>query len=179
MKRYWLLLAILASMGMSSCRPLIEDSSAAALKSGNATMLLGGCSREIGMGYDVCQLTRGKPLPKLHFGFLNPAEWMVTDCHGNVFKSGKLDKPGLVELDLSALNLEIQELGVCWLRLEAVELYPSPQDPNQFQRIGLAGGFIIELLAEGYMPVPSDDSVGWCYTIKRTTAGRTTVTRCL
>lgn len=165
-------------IGAGSCQALKVDASPPAFISGQATMILGGCSKAMEMGYEVCQLTRGKPLPILRFGFLNPAEWMVTDCRGNVYKTGKTDKPGPVELDISSLQPDIEKAGVCWLRLESVETYPSPTDPSQPARIQLAGGFIIELLADGYMPIPTDSSVAWCYKIQRTTAGRTTVNKC-
>lgn len=165
-------------VGAASCNPLVEDSSAAALESGQATMVLGGCRRPMGMGYEVCQVTRGTKLPHVQFGFMNPAEWALSDCRGSIWKTGSTDKAATVDVDLTELQDAIDLSRFCWLRLEAVEFYPDPKSEGQMQKIAMAGGFLVEALAPGYMPVPSEDMVAWCYEVRRTTQGRTTVKRC-
>ncbi len=172
-----LMLACIAA-GPFACVPLVEDSSAAALQSGQATMVFGGCNRPMGMGYEVCQLQKGQKLPVLKVGFLNPGEWAVSDCSGGFYKSGATNQPGVVEVDLSGLQSEVDHSGLCWIRLESVEYYPDKDDSSQKHKIAMAGGFLVETLAPGFMPVPSEDMVAWCYQIRRTTKGRTTVTKC-
>lgn len=171
-------LAILVLCGFGSCQPLAEDDSPMALASGQATMLLGGCSKPIGMGYEVCQLTKGQALPELTLGFVNEAEWAVSDCSGGLYKSGVSEKPGIVTVDLSGLQKQAEQRGFCWLRLEAIERYPSPRDNTQKQSYATAGGFIVEFLAPGYQPVPAPSVTGWCFEISRTTKGRTKVEKC-
>jgi hypothetical protein len=168
---YWLL-------GVASCQPKTEDDSELALVAGNATLVLGGCQRPWAMGYEVCQLQQGDKLPSLQMGFMNPGEWAVSDCSGNLFKTGATDKPGVVEVDLSALQMALDRRRVCWLKVEAKEYFQDPKDTSQRRTLALAGGFIVELLAPGYMPIPSEDFTAWCYEIRRTTKGRTSVGKC-
>lgn len=165
-------------VGASSCKPRVEDLAYGALASGNATMVFGGCSRPIAMGYEVCQLRKGQDLPVLQLAFFNPGEWAVSDCKGGFYKSGVANKPGTVEVDLSGLKSEASKYGVCWLRVETTERYPDAKDTSQRRSVPIAGGFIIEFLADGYNPSLPDDSAAWCYEIRRSTKGRTSVRSC-
>lgn len=173
-----LALCALVLTGFGSCQPRALDDSEMALTAGQATMVFSGCTKPIAMGYDVCQLARGQKLPKLELGFINPAEWAVSDCSGGFYKSGSVQQPGIVEVDLSGLQAQADRMGVCWLRLEATERYPHDQDGRQLASYAVAGGFIIEFLAPGYNPVPSQNVTGWCAQINRTSKGRTTVEKC-
>ena len=165
-------------LGAASCKPRVEDAAPVALASGNATMVFGGCSRPLSMGYDVCQLRKGQELPKLEVVFFNPGEWAVSDCTGGFYKSGAVNEPGSVSIDLSGLKAQAARYGVCWLRLETTERYPDAKDESQRRSVPLAGGFIVEFLAEGYNPSLPDDSAAWCYEIRRSTKGRTSVKGC-
>ena len=165
-------------LGIGSCQKNVVDPSELALTSGNATMVFGGCSRPMTMGYDVCQLTRGQKLPTLQLGFFNPGEYAVSDCRGGMYKSAAVEKAGVVDIDLSGIQAQADSAKACWLRIEAVEYYPDSKDPKHKRQIALAGGFIVEFLAPGYMPVPSEDLAAWCYQLSRTTSGRTEVKKC-
>jgi len=165
-------------LGVGTCKPKVEDNSAVALVSYQATMVFGGCSRPMAMGYDVCQLRLGQELPKLNLVFMNPGEWAVSDCAGNFYKSGSAEKPGAVEVDLSGLQAQANKYKVCWLKIETTERYADRNDPSQLRTIPLAGGFIVEFLAEGYNPSLPDDTAAWCYELRRSTKGRTTVKAC-
>lgn len=168
----------LAFLGIGSCQKNVVDASPMALESGQATMVFGGCSRQMAMGYDVCQLLRGQKLPILQLGFLNAGEWAVSDCRGGLYKQGATDKAGMVEVDLSGLQTQAESARACWLRIESVEHYADAKDPSQKHMIALAGGFIVEFLAPGYMPVFASDLDNWCYKVSRTTSGRTLVEPC-
>ena len=161
-----------------SCSPLVIDSAAYALEAGQATMLLGSCQRPIAVGYDACWFERGSVLPKLQLMFMNPAEYAVSDCAYGIYKTGSIDEPGTVEIDLEPLNHQIAMSGFCLLRVEAREFFPDPNDENQMKAIPLAGGWFIEMFEPGYNPTPANAMVGWCYQVKRTTSGRTTVEDC-
>jgi len=178
----WVCFALTAMLpfvlGVASCQPKVEDSGPYALAAGNATMLLGGCERPMEMGYSVCQLQRGQKIPALKIGFTNPGEWAVSDCKGGFYKSGKTDSAGVVEVDLEGLSEQANRNGFCWLRLESTERYPANEDKNQLKSLAMAGGFIIEFLEPGYMPVPAQDVVAWCFKVERTTKGRTLVSKC-
>lgn len=150
-----------------------------AAQAGDATMLLGSsCSRPMTLGYDTCQLQKGQPLPELRLYFFNAAEYAVSDCRFNILKTGSVDKAGEVVIDLSGLNDQVAQSGFCMLRLEAIEKYPSTEDPNQKRQIAFAGGFFIELLDPEYFPVPSDATVSWCYQISGTNKGRRKMSPC-
>ncbi len=180
MKKYISVVALTLPflLGVATCHPKVEDSSEMALVANNATIVLGGCSRPWSMGYEVCQLSQGKPIPKLQIGFMNPGEWAVSNCTGGFYKAGTTPEAGIVEVDLSGLQGEADKYNVCWVRVEAVEYYSDANDKNQKRSIPIAGGFIVEFLAPGYMPVPAEDLVAWCYQVKRTTKGRTELGRC-
>ncbi len=178
MKRLLLGSLVFLLCGFGSCQPRKEDDSQLAIVAGQSTMVFSGCQKQIAMGYDVCQLTRGQKLPILELGFVNRAEFAVSDCLGGFYKAGKADKPGTVKVDLSGLQAQAERSGFCMLRLEAKEFYPSLQDATQEKSYVTAGGFIIEFLASGYNPVPSPATVGWCYKIQRTSKGRTLVEPC-
>jgi len=165
-------------LGVSTCSPLRIDTSVLAAEAGQATMLLGGCQNSIGLGYESCWFERGAKLPPLQLAFMNPAEWAISDCDLGIYQTGKTDSPGVVEIDLERLTWQIMEAGFCILRVEAREYYPDNNDQNQMIEIPLVGGFFIEVFKKGYNPTPSSEMVGWCYEIRRTTSGRTTVGKC-
>lgn len=165
-------------MGAGSCKTIPIDASAFAASAGERTMLLGGCQRPLAKGFDFCQFERGATLPTLSMGFVNPADYAVSDCELGIFKTGSVNFPGTVEIDLAPLSEMINKKGFCILRVEVVERFKDPGDPNQLREIPLVGGFFIEMLQPGYKPIPADDVVAWCFTVKRTTSGRTTVTAC-
>lgn len=175
-----ILTALLALAGLGACaHKLVEDrGSAFALEAGQATMALGGCSRPLRLGYESCQLERGSEMPRLRLAFSGPAEYAVSDCELSIFRQGSVDQAGVVELDLSPISAQIQAAGFCLLKVEALEHYPDPGDPSQRHPIPLAGGFFIETYAPGFLAVPAHQDVAWCYELRRTTKGRTTVEEC-
>ena len=176
-----LLVVICGIVGMGatySCSPLILDNSALALEAGQATMILGSCQRGLSVGYDACWFERGAELPKLQLAFTNPAEYAVSDCQFGIYETGSVSEPGVVEIDLAPLSTQLYEMGFCLLRVEAKEYFPEPNDPNQQREIPLVGGWFREMFDRGYNPTPADPMVAWCYKVRRTTAGRTTVEDC-
>jgi hypothetical protein len=142
-------------------------------------MLLGSsCSRPMALGYDSCQLVEGQGIPNLTLYFLNPAEYAVSDCTLGIHKTGSIDGPGEVQVDLSGLKDQVDKYHFCLLRIEALEKYPDPRDKNQLRQIPFAGGFFIETLDKDYFPVPSEDVISWCFTVKATNKGRRTLEKC-
>lgn len=175
---FWALGIVLVIV--SSCAvQIIEDSSAFALVSGQATMILGSdCSRPMSLGYDVCQIKKSDTVPALHLWFMNPAEYAVSDCGLGLYKTGSTDRAGEVVIDLSALTLQAQTNRFCMLRIEAKERYPNPKDHTQLSEIPFAGGFFIEVLDDNYFPSPSDAVVSWCYKVSSTNKGRRKIEPC-
>lgn len=174
----------LAAVGImltaACCRPLVDDASAFATKSGNSTMLLGSsCKKALELGYGYCPLKVGQAMPPLELFFMNAAEYAVSDCLLGLHKTGSLNVPGTVVIDLSGLTAQIQKNRFCMLRVEAVEKYPDPRDPSQLRQIPLTGGFFIEVLDDGYFPEPSDQEVSWCYKVSGTNKGRRKVEDCV
>lgn len=166
------------ALGATCRHKIIEDSSAFALAAGEPTMILGGCQRPLTKGYDSCQIRENSQLPKLQMAFTSPAEYAISDCRLGIFHTGSVDQPGMVEVDLAPLDAQIKEDGFCILRVEAIERYPDPRDKNQLREIPLAGGWFIEVLDPDYIPSPPDQLVSWCYKVRRTNKGRTTVEDC-
>jgi hypothetical protein len=116
-------------------------------------------------------------LPVLSLYFTNPAEYAIGDCGGGIFHAGS-GGPGLVTVDLSPLSEQANRLGMCLLKVEAMEKYPDNRDSGQFHSIPITGGLFIEMLRPGFQPVPAEPVVGWCYRIGRTTKGRTKIEKC-
>ena len=141
-------------------------------------MLLGGCQRPLAVGYDACWFEKGAKLPPVHMVFTNPAQYAVSDCNLGIYKTGSIDAPGSVDVPLDKLSVQLNAAGFCMLRVDVVEFYPDPGDDNQIRQIPLAGGWFIEMFEKGYMPVPPENLVGWCYIVRRTTAGRTVIAPC-
>lgn len=166
--------------GAAQCRPVPEDrESSFAVKAGQSTVVLGSsCQRGLSLGYGACQLTRGTNLPNLQILFMNDGEYLVSDCQFGILKSGSAKKGELVDVDLAALQSWVDKNSFCLLKVEAVESYPDPGDSNQLRKIPIAGGFFIEALDPGYIPVPTPDLIAWCYQVERTTKGRTVVKGC-
>lgn len=159
-----------------SCAPLVEDSfSAPALAAGNKNVFLGSdaCKIPIEKGYAYCAVTRGSKVPDLKILFLNQGAYGVSDCRLGLFKTGTTKGPEEVKLDLSPLSKQLEEDGFCILKIEAIERYPDPKDPNQFREIPIGGIFFLEALAPGYIPSPPKSAIGWCAKVGRTTKGRT------
>lgn len=176
----FLLLSSVFLLGASSCStgPMAMDGSAYALESGQATMLLGGCTRDLVIGYDACWFEKGATLPKLHMVFTNPAEYAVSDCNLGIYQTGSVAKAGVVDVSLAKLSTQLNETGFCMLRVEVVEYYPDPKDNSQIRQIPMAGGWFIEMFDKGYMAIPPKTLTGWCYIVRRTTAGRTVLAPC-
>lgn len=173
-----------AAVGMvltaASCKhQIIDDASAYALSSGQATMLLGSdCGRPMELGYSSCQLRENEKVPMLTLGFMNAAEYAVSDCSFGIHKTGSIAQAGVVQIDLSGLTDQVQRYKFCLLRIEAIEKYPDPKDPKQVREIPFAGGFFIESLDKGYFPEPNDSVVSWCYKVSGTTKGRRKIEAC-
>lgn len=179
MRKILFLFTIVTCLG-ASCHVVPEDRSAYARGAGESTMAVGStCSRPLEKGFSACQLERGKTLPPLFLAFVNRAEYAVSDCELNLWKTGSIDSPKLIELDLAPLTAQVERNGFCILKIEAIEKFQDPRDKNQFHEIPLSGGFFIEVLEPGYFPVPSPDLNAFCqvYKIERTTKGRTTITQ--
>lgn len=166
----------LLSVAASCKHNIIEDSSAFALKAGQSTIVLGGCQKPMELGFSSCQLVKGKKLPTLELFFMNPASYAVSDCNLNILKTGSIDSPGFVQVDLTPLESQIQTF--CILKVEAVEKYPDTRDPNQLREIPFAGGLFIEFLPEDYFPVPTDKEISWCYKVSGTNKGRRKIEAC-
>lgn len=166
-------------MGASCHTKIIEDSSAGALESGQATMLLGSnCLRPMALGYDSCPIRKGQAVPELRLYFMNPAEYSVSDCHLGVFKTGTMNEAGEAVIDLSGLSDQVHKSGFCLLRIEAIERYVDPRDGMQKRQIPFAGGFFIEVLEPDYFPDPSDEVVSWCFKVSGTNKGRRKIVSC-
>jgi hypothetical protein len=165
-----------------SCRreTVIEDPSPFALESGQSTLLLGSdCSRPMALGYDSCPLRDGEKMPNLRLAFFNAADYAVSDCYLGIHQTGSVSEPGgVVDVDLSGLTEQVQKQKFCLLRIEAIERYPDPKDPNQLRQIPFAGGFFVEVLDKNYFPEPSDSVVSWCFKVSGTNKGRRKIERC-
>lgn len=177
--RFLVLSLCLLSMG-ASCRPAIpEDGGAFASEAGQNTIVLGSCGTNFDLGWGHCLLEKGSSIfPSLRFVMTNPGEWAIGDCQLGIYKTGSVDKPGLVEVDLSGLKSQAEKVGFCILKIEAVERYPDNRDPNQLRSIPLRGGFFLELVNQGYFPTPSADVIAFCTKVKRTSKGRTIIEDC-
>lgn len=180
----FLRLGSLAAVGMvltaASCKhAIVDDASAFAMASGQGTMLLGSdCGRPMELGYSSCQLREKETVPVLTLGFMNAADYAVSDCTLGIHKTGSVAQAGLVQVDLSGLTDQVQKHRFCFLRIEVIEKYPDPKDPKQLREIPIAGGFFLEVLDEGYFPVPNDSVISWCYKISGTTKGRRKIEEC-
>jgi hypothetical protein len=179
-----LIVATTAAVGTllmaAACRPIVEDPSQFAAESRNSTMLLGSsCRKDIELGYGYCPLRENQTMPNLELFFMNAAEYAVSDCELGIHATGGINAAGSVIIDLSDLTAQIQKNHFCLLRVEAVERYPDPKDPTQKREIPLTGGFFIEVLEDGYFPVPTDQVVSWCYKISGTNKGRRKIEDCV
>lgn len=173
------LLLIATLCTAASCKTLPEDKSAFAAVAGQSTIVLGACSSDFKLGWEQCLLERGSStFPTLRFVMTNPGEWAVGDCELGIYRTGAVNQPGLVEVPLDGLRRQAEQNGFCVLKIEAVERYPDPNDSNQLRSIPLRGGFFLELIQPGYMPVPSNDVVAFCVKVGRTTKGRTKIEKC-
>lgn len=164
----------------SSCSTIPNDTSAFARVSGESSVILGSsCYRPLEKGYSSCQLTKGQPLPKLSIAFLNAAEYAVSDCDLNLWKTGSALKGTLVEIDTAELTNQVEKNGFCLLKIEAIEKFEDQRDPSQLRSISMTGGFFIELLDKDYYPDFPSELTAFCYEyrLERTTAGRTKVTQ--
>lgn len=169
------LISAIVILGVLACAPLaVDEYSAFALASGNQNFIFGAsCALPVDVGHQACQITRGSKMPKLTMIFMNEASYAVSDCRMGIFKSGTVEGPSSVVIDLEPLSPQINEDGFCLLKLEAVERYPDPKDKNQFREVPLGGVFFVEALAPGYIAHPPKSAIGWCAKIGRTTKGRT------
>lgn len=173
-------MAAIALMSVAaSCKGhIVEDSSAFAAVVGDSTMALGGCQKPMELGYSGCQLTKDAPIPSLDLFFMNPASYAVSDCRLNIYKSGSVNSAQWVQIDLSGLKSQIDDTGFCLLKIESIEKYPDPRDPNQLREIPVSGGFFIEILPSDYFPEPSDQDISWCYRLSGTNKGRRKIEPC-
>lgn len=140
-------------------------------------MALGGCLKPLTTGWDSCLIEKDGSLPQLRLFFMNPAEYMISDCEFGVFKTGST-KGGEVLVDVSGLNNQVQSKKLCILDVEAIESFPDTKDPSQLHKVPLIGGFYIQVIDKGYMPIPDPNLLAWCKKIKRTTKGRTIIEDC-
>ncbi len=175
-----MILIVLGLLLLTSCKhAIIEDSSAYAVKAGHSTMLLGStCKEPLALGYSSCPVKAGQKLPVLSLFFMNPAEYAVSDCELGVYKTGSINEPGEVKIDLAPLTGQIDQDHFCLLRIEAIERYPDPKDPKQLREIPLAGGFFVEQLDASFFPDPPDNVVSWCFKVKGTNKGRRKIEAC-
>jgi len=172
------LLLCLLSMG-ASCRTVLpEDKSAFAAEAGQNTIVLGACESDFNLGWGHCLLEKGASIPTLRFIMTNPGDWAVGDCQLGIYKTGAINAPGIVEVDLSGITAQAERMGFCILKIEAIERYPDNNDPTQSHQIPLKGGYFIELLDKGYLPTPAKDVIAFCVKVNRTTKGRTTIENC-
>ena len=164
----------------ASCKTLPEDKSAFASAAGESTIVAGACGSEFNKGWPQCLLESGAnfKMPTLRFVMTNPGEWAVGDCELGVFKTGAVEKAGLVEVDLAPLSAQALKDKLCILKIETRERYPDPRDSNQKREIYMRGGFFFEVVEPGYFPTPSNDMVAFCVKVARTTKGRTKIENC-
>jgi hypothetical protein len=185
-------LALLAlfSVACASCKAIPDDrSSAYAAEAGQSTIVLratrdattlGGCEADFKIGWGQCYLERhnAMPFPSLDFIMTNPGDWAVSDCAAGIFQSGSMAQAGLVSVKLDALKTQAESQGFCILKIETIEKFPNPQDPNQTNNLFMRGGFFIEMVEPGYFPTPSAPDIAFCTKVERTTRGRTKVSKC-
>lgn len=172
------LLALFA-LTLSGCKTVNLDSSAFASVAGQSTIVLGACEGGFSLGWGQCLIEKSTaPLPTLRFVMTNPGEWAVSDCVNGIFKSGSVDKGGVVELDLAPLKADFDKNGLCILKIETVEHYPDPKDPSQLHSIPMRGGLFVEAVEPGYFPTPDNNLLAFCVKVMRTTKGRTVVEQC-
>jgi hypothetical protein len=174
------LVAAVMMLAATSCKvKIIEDSSAFAARAGQSTVLLGSsCHKDLELGYGYCPIKKGAQVPPLKLYFFNAADYAVSDCQFGIFKTGSVNEPGEVEIDLSSLTDQVQKQHFCLLRIEAIERYPDPRDKKQFREIPLVGGFFIETLDDNYFPEPSDAVTSWCVKVSGTNKGRRKIEKC-
>ena len=141
-------------------------------------MALGGCMKPLTTGWESCIIEKGAPIPKLRLFFTNPAEYFVSDCEFGVLLSGSVKEAGEVIVDTTPLAGQIAARRFCILDVEAVEHYPDQRDKSQKRSIPLIGGFYIQVVDPGYMPIPSPSVTAWCKTVRRTNKGRTVIEDC-
>jgi hypothetical protein len=178
--RIFITLILILNLACASCKVnVVEDSSAFAIEAGQATLLLGSdCSQPLALGYLSCPVRQGQNLPILSLYFMNPAEYAVSDCELGLYKTGAINTPGEVDIDLAPLTWQVDKNKFCLLRIEAIERYPDPKDQKQLRQIPLAGGFFVEQLDDSYFPTPTDNVVTWCYKVKGTNKGRRKIEAC-
>jgi hypothetical protein len=165
------IVALLLTFVFMACKQVPIDKSQFALAAGQSTIVLGGCDKPLELGWSACRFTKGGQIPKLQIFFMNQASYAVSDCNMQIVSSGSTNA-GLVEIDLSSLQRDIEARGFCLLKVEAIEHW------GENRRYPLAGGFFIETFEPGYLPTPTIPEIAWCYKVARTTAGRTIVERC-
>lgn len=165
--------------GAATCKPIPEDQSAFASEAGQSTIVLGACDSEFNLGWGHCSLTRGSTsFPTLNFVMTAPGEWAVGDCELGLYKSGAAAAPGIVEVDLSGLKDQAEKNGFCVLKIETVEHFPDPHDGSVLRSVPMHGGFFVEMVQPGYMPVPDPKMIAFCLKVSRTTKGRTVIEKC-
>ena len=178
MRKYLIALGVLFSLG-ASCRTIPDDKSAFASDAGQSTIVLGACETGFNLGWGQCLLEKGAAsFPTLKFIMTNKGEWAVSDCALGLYKTGAADKPGIVEVDLSALKSQLDAAGMCILKIETIEKYPDPRDKDQMRSIYMRGGLFLEQVDPGYFPTPSPDVIGFCVKVYRTNKGRTVLEAC-
>jgi hypothetical protein len=163
---------------LSCCRMPIDSSSISAAEAGQATIVLGACNGEFNLGWGNCLLERRSPLPfpTLQIVMTNAGEWAVGDCEAGLYRTGSVGEPSIVEVDLSGLKAQAEKNGFCLLKIEAHEKFKD--STGQTRSAYMRGGFFVEMIEPGYMPVPSQSDIAFCYKVERTTRGRTKLTKC-
>jgi len=161
----------------ATCDRIPEDrTSAFASEAGQATMVLGGCAHALTLGWESCLVTRNQHLPQLRLVFTNAAEYHVSDCvNGGILRQGSVSGPAEVLIDLSSIEGEIHRRRICILDVEAVEFYEDPAGGKEQRPIPLIGGFYIQSIEPGYISTPPPATQAFCYKVRRTTKGRTTL----
>lgn len=179
MKPFLYFALTLALLG-ASCKTLPEDKSAFASSAGESTIVLGACGAEFNKGWSQCLIESGSnfTLPVLRFVTTNRAEWAVSDCENGIFKTGSIEKAGLVEVDLKDLNAQALDRKLCILKIEVVEQYRDQRDKDQFHSVFMRGGLFVEVVDPGYFPTPTNDMLAFCVKVARTTKGRTKIEKC-
>ncbi len=150
------------------------------MQAGQSTIVLGSCEGSFRVGWNVCYFERRSqaPMPTLRMVMTNPGDYAVSDCEMGLFKTGSVDKAGLVEVDLTPLRAQFEKHGFCILKLETAEKFRDPMAPGQIRTLFQRGGFVAEMIQPGYFPVPSNVDTAFCVQVSRTTNGRTRIDPC-
>lgn len=111
-------------------------------------------------------MERGGPYPPLRVYFINPGNYMVSDCFNGVLTQGAARAGETVTIPLDSLTADMERLGFCLLKVDTIERWGDGRST------ALAGGFVVELFDRGYMPSPPRELVAFCKKFGRTTAGR-------